>query len=162
MLVIKPGSMLKHIGSRKKKIIKSLPENWFEKYTSFQAELGLKLLSTIQNTDQVRIQNVEYLKSSMHSVVYPNGVDDTNNVYWQLVVFFKNPIDTQKLMHKMGVDTSTTSLEKISSLGGYPYYGETPNADYLHSNGLFIPSFPGLSMKDLYRISHVANHSVSK
>ena len=98
----------------------------------------------------------------MSLVKFPKGVLNTTNVYWQLVAFFKDPLTMQKSMHRLGVDTSTTSLEKISSLSGYPYNGDTPNADYLYNKGLFIPAFPGLSSKDLQRISSVVNIAIKK
>jgi|APSaa5957512535_1039671.scaffolds.fasta_scaffold02521_9 perosamine synthetase len=159
---VKPGSVIKHTGGRDQEMIKSLPKHWFERYTSFQANIGLKYLSTIQNSDQERVKNVEHLKSNMPLVKFPNGTPNSTNVYWQLVAFFKNPIAMQKSMHKMGVDTSTTSLEKISSLSGYAYHGETPNADYLYNNGLFIPAYPGLSSKDLQNISRVVSTGVKE
>ena len=65
-------------------------------------------------------------------------------------------------MHKMGIDTSTTSLEIISSLNEYPYKAVTPNADYLYNHGLFIPSYPGLSSEDLQYIADVVNEAISQ
>lgn len=159
---IKSGSTIKHTGRRGKKMIKSLPKHWFERYTSFQANIGLKYLNTIQGSDKERVKNVEHLKISMPSVKIPNGAPNSTNVYWQLVAFFKNPIVMQKSMHRMGVDTSTTSLENISSLSEYSYHGETPNADYLHNNGLFIPAYPGLSSRDLQNISRAVNAAFKK
>jgi perosamine synthetase len=159
---VNPGSMMKHTGGRGKEVIKSLPKHWFERYTSFQANIGLKYLSKIQSNDQERFRNVEYLKSNIASVNFPKGVLNSSNVYWQLVVLFKNPIAVQNSMHKMGIDTSTTSLEIISSLSGYAFQGETPNADYLHKNGLFIPAYPGLSIIDLQNISRVINAIVKE
>ena len=163
--MLSPGSVMKHTGKRSQKMIKELPKRLFERYTSFQAQLGLKSLNMIQRGDLARIRNVGYLKStltSLSSISFPKEDSDAKNVYWQFVVFFKNPKDTQKLMYKIGVDTSTTSLELISSLNAYPYQGETPNADYLSNNGLLIPAFPGLSSKDLNCISSVLNIAVYK
>jgi perosamine synthetase len=157
---VNPGSVMKHTGGRSQEMIKSLPKYWFERYTSFQADIGLNYLSTVKDSDQERVRNVEYLKSNIPLVKFPNGVINSSNVYWQFVAFFKNPVAIQKLMHKMGVDTSTTSLEKISSLSGYAYHSRTPNADYLYSNGLFIPAYPGLSNKDLKIVFEAINTGV--
>jgi len=159
---VNPGSAMKHTGERGQEMIKSLPKHWFERYTSFQANLGFKYLSLIQASDETRVKNVANLKSNMSLVKFPKGVLNTTNVYWQLVAFFKDPLTMQKSMHRSGVDTSTTSLENISSLSGYPYNGDTPNADYLYNKGLFIPAFPGLSSKDLQRISSVVNIAIKK
>ncbi|MFQ3367920.1 MAG: perosamine synthetase [Methylophilaceae bacterium] len=155
--ILNPDGVMKITGKRAQNMIKVLPERWFEKYTSFQAELGLKTLSIVQSEDAMRIKNVEYLKSTLTSLSFPKNGPDTQNVYWQFVAFFNNPKDSQKRMHKMGVDTSTTSLELISSLDAYPYKGDTPNANYLYIHGMFIPSFPGMSKKDLKRVSSSVN-----
>jgi dTDP-4-amino-4,6-dideoxygalactose transaminase len=159
---VNPGSVMKHTGGRSQEMIKSLPKHWFERYTSFQANLGFKNLSLIQASDETRVNNVAILKANMPLVKFPKGVVNTTNVYWQLVAYFKDPLTTQRSMHRSGVDTSTTSLENISSLSGYPYKGDTPNADYLYKKGLFIPAFPGLSSKDLQYISSVVNIAIKK
>ena len=161
MSALKMGSVIKHTGARDTKMIKALPREWFKKYTSFQAKLGLTLLDSVENSDQARINNVALLKSKIRSLSFPRGVANTHNVYWQLVTFFDHSTKIQNAMHAMGVDTATTSLDKISTLSEYPYQGDTPNADYLYGSGLFIPSFPSLSMKDLQHISDVVNTTIN-
>jgi len=157
---IKPGSSIKHTGNRDQKMLKSLPAIWFERYTSFQAYQGLKFIDRVNKTDEERIKNVGYIKSLISGGKFPKELSYSKNIYWQFVVFFKNPIAAQRLMQKMGVDTSTTSLLKISSLESYPYHGETPNADYLYNHGLFTPSYPSLMDEDLNDISKAVNSCI--
>ena len=83
---------------------------------------------------------------------FPRGAPDGRNVYWQLVCYVDDPYDAQAFLGKRGVDTSTTSLEKISDLPAYPYRGETPSADRLYTNGLLIPAYPRLAPEDLERV----------
>jgi perosamine synthetase len=158
MNFFRPDSILKHTGARNQDMIDSLPPDWFSAYTSFQARIGLTLLRTLEQTDRERKENVEKIKSSVKSVNFPQGVAKGDNVYWQLVAYFDQPQAVQRYLHKHKVDTSTTSLEKISALSAYPYQALTPNADRLYANGLLIPAFPGLSDEDIQRIGTVLSH----
>jgi len=160
--VLRPGSVMKHTGGRDQQMIKSFPKNWFEKYTTFQAKLGEELLPSVENSDLERKKNVLYLKSKINNSLFPEGAANTENVYWQLVAFFDNPIKAQMVMCKLGVDTSTTSLEMISSLNNYAYQGNTPNAAYLYKHGMFIPSYPGLSKEDLQYVADVVNEAIKQ
>lgn len=158
----KPGSALKHTGGRDKNMIESLPDDWFTSYTSFQAKYGLKALAEVERKDKERVRNVEYIKGNTLNIDYPAGVEGADNVYWQFLAYFDSPEETQEYFHSKKIDTSTTSLERISALPNYPFQGDTPNADNLYNNGFFIPSYPGLSQKELAYISSVLNEKKSK
>ena len=157
MAFLKPESAMKHTGDRDKQMIESLPREWFTRYTSFQANMGMKLLSQVEQSDHQRIDNVSLIKSISTKINFPSGVEGAENVYWQLVAYFDDPRATQKYLHSNKIDTSTTSLEKISSLPEYPFQGNTPNADKLYANGLFVPSYPSLKKSDLEHIGNVLN-----
>ncbi len=160
--VMKPDSALKHIGDRDTDMIDRLPKEWFNAYTSFQARVGLKQIVAVEESDAQRVLNVEHIKADTPHINYPKGVAGGENVYWQLVAYFQRPGETQRRFHRGKVDTSTTSLVKISNLPSYPYKGDTPNADRLYTNGLFIPAFPGLSQDDLTHIVNVLNEEKSR
>ena len=151
-------SVLKHTGERDVNMIDRLPGDWFTAFTSFQAKFGIEALSKIDANDKVRAGNVNYIKNNTSSTRYPSGVNGSENVYWQLLAYFESPKETQEYFHSNKIDTSTTSLVKISTLQAYPYQGITPNADRLYANGFFIPSYPGLSKKELAYICHVLNN----
>ena len=159
---IKPDSALKHTGDRNEDMIKSLPADWFKAFTSFQAKVGLKQIDLIAKSDSKRVSNVEYIKEHSSHIQFPRGVKGGENVYWQLIAYFNKPGETQQRFHNNKVDTSTTSLVQISNLPSYPYQGDTPNADRLYTNGLFIPAYPGLSQNDLANIVSVLNEEQSK
>ena len=150
---VRPKSAIKHTGNRKKKPIKKLPQQWFCRFTSFQAKLGLKILNNISNTDRMRIHNVEWLKSKTSKLHYPKGVNHSKNVYWQFITYTSNSYKLQKHLQQFAIDTSTTSLEHIAHLELYPYKKTTCVAENIYLNGLFIPSYPGLSSNDLSRIA---------
>lgn len=150
---LKPGSTMKHTGGRNQEMVDQLPKWWFERYTSFQARLGMKLLPGVAESDGQRISNVRTLQHKAPAVRFPQGVDSGSSVYWQLVGYFDKPSEATGSLGARGVDTSTTSLEKISNLAAYPVKGVTPNADRLYSNGLLIPAYPRLSDQDVARVA---------
>jgi len=152
-----PESVIKHTGDRKKEMIENLPQDWFTSFTSFQANEGLRMIETIENSDQLRKNNVNQVKSSTSTVMFPTSVKNAKSVYWQLVAYFDEPAKVQKYLQSKNIDTSTTSLEYIANLPAYPIKGDTPNANKLYYNGLFVPAYPGLSETDLSHISHVLN-----
>jgi perosamine synthetase len=160
--ILRPGSVIKHTGGREQKMILELPKNWFEKYTSFQAQIGLKYLNEVESMDSARILNVEYIKSKLNLLSFPEERPNAKNVYWQLVFFFNNPKTFQKSMQNKKVDTASTSLELISELSHYPFQADTPNANYLCKHGMFIPCYPGLSKHDLKHISNVVNLTLNE
>ena len=133
-------------------MIDELPAAWFTAYSSFQAEVGLKLIEKVKRENETRIKNVEYIKENVASMKFPELVAGAKNIYWQFVIYFDEPFEAQSVFIGEKVDTSTTSLVLISSLTEYPYQGDTPNARRLFDNGLFIPSYPGLSMQDIDRV----------
>ncbi len=154
---LKPGIAIKHTGDRNKEMLSHLPKRWFESYSCLQAKVGLKLLPTVETFDWQRVSNVEKIKSRSPKIKFPLGVSDAKNVYWQLVAYFDNAEKIQHYFHSKKLDTSTTSLAKISNLPNYPYQGKTPNADMLYSKGCFIPSYPYLSEEDINYIIGVLN-----
>ena len=154
---INPQNVLKHTGERNKDMIKSLPKEWFISYSSFQAEVGEKFLTEVHPGNQTRINNVSKIKQQARKTNFPKGTDQASNVYWQLLAFFNEPYKAQTHLNKSGIDTSITSLELISNLSAYPTQGITPVAQRICNNGLFIPSYPGLSSKDIDRICYALN-----
>lgn len=152
---LNPERSIKHVGTRDTQMIDKLPKDWFTQFTSFQASIGFRLLPTVELTDMERIKNVEQIKSLANNQIsrFPKGAPNTRNVYWQLMAYFDSPFKTQRFFQEKKIDTSTTSLVYISNLSAYPYRGDTPVAGRLHSNGLFIPAYPGLRHRDLRHIA---------
>lgn len=154
--LLKPDIYIKNTGERNKNPLKNLPSAWFTSYTSFQAHIGQKLLLNVEKEDRQRIQNAEVIRTNK-SVHFPQGAHNTKNVYWQTIAYFSEPLAALKLLQNNGIDSATTSLEKISTLSNYPIQGNTPNADTIYSCALFIPTYPGLKTKDLTHIMNTLN-----
>ncbi|MCE7530635.1 DegT/DnrJ/EryC1/StrS family aminotransferase [Polynucleobacter sp. IMCC 29146] len=144
-----PEKLLKQTGERDLSMISSLPTAWFTKYSSLQASVGLKKIHAIEHQDKVRIINCETVKSALPAIRFPEGVLHSANVYWQLIAYFTRPLEIQKSLRDLKIDTSKTSLTKISNLSQYPYTEITPNANHLYENSLFIPAHFNLTKCDL-------------
>ena len=152
---ISPNSLLKQTGDRDISMINSMPAEWFQSFTSLQAKIGLSIIPRLYHQDIERINNVERLKSMIKpkAVIFPSGVKDSRNIYWQLIGYIKNNIEVQRKIQSFGVDTARSSLLQISNLKAYSYRKNTPKASNLYNNGYFIPSYPGLSNEDLIKIA---------
>ena len=153
--------IMKYSGTRDKKPLENVPSEWFYSFTSFQARVGLHMLKNISKLDEIRINNVEKIKSLVDGIKSPSGHKKGRNVYWQFIFYFNDVKKGQGYLHANKVDTSTTSLEYISSLESYPYKGITPNAERLYNTGLFIPSYPRLKNKDVNYIIDVLNSLIT-
>jgi perosamine synthetase len=148
-------SAMQYVGKREFSKVESLPDFWFEKYTSFQAKFGSKQIKTVLNNDIRRISNVDYLLSNNKgkSYKFAKGAISTNNVYWQLILIYSEVSSVRKNFLKSKIDTSTTSLPLLPDLD-YVDNFDTPNAKKLKENGLFIPSYPKLNNEQLIRIKN--------
>ncbi len=146
-------SISKYVGERSKKQINELPTFWFEKFSSFQAKIGLELINSIEKKDKKRIDNVDFilngLKTSFSKT--PLKLKNSKNVYWQFVIQYPEPEEAINYFKKRGIDSATTSLIQISNLDYVPKK-ETINADKLLNNGVFIPSYPRLTYRRVNRI----------
>lgn len=152
-----PESALKQTGLRNKDRLSELPRLWFCKYSSVQAKIGLSNIDQVVISDQLRIDNANYLKSHCKPGVFPVTTKSSHNVYWQLIVIVKDPVSAQAFFAGHGVDTATSSLELVSALDKYPNKTATPVAENAYRNGIFLPCFPGLTQSDLERVVNAAN-----
>ncbi|MDP1722755.1 MAG: DegT/DnrJ/EryC1/StrS family aminotransferase [Candidatus Gottesmanbacteria bacterium] len=151
-----PESTLKQTGSRNKDRVSKLPKVWFSSYSSLQANIGLAHIDDVSASDQIRIDNANYLKAKCGSDRFPKTAQSSANVYWQLVML-QDPKRAQEVFARHGIDTATTSLELVSALEQYPNKAAMPVAEKFYYNGIFLPCFPGLSKADLERIVNAAN-----
>lgn len=159
MRKVNPESTLKQTGSRNKDRVPTLPTVWFSSYSSLQADIGLSHLDDVVASDQIRVNNANYLRAKCGLDKFPKTTQDSANVYWQLIML-QNPKRAQEIFARHGVDTATTSLELVSALKQYPNKAAMPVAEKFYFNGIFLPCFPGLSKTDLDRIVAAINDLV--
>ena len=154
-----PESTLKQTGSRNKDRLPKLPKVWFSSYSSLQANIGLAHINDVAASDQIRIDNVNFLKARCGPDKFPSTTKSSHNVYWQLLMV-QDPKKAQEVFASYGIDTATTSLELVSALDKYPNKTKTPVAEKVYYNGIFLPCFPGLSKTDLERIVNATNQLI--
>jgi perosamine synthetase len=152
---------IKYTGGRDKTPITTMPPIWFERYSAFQASIGLRLLANVESQDNKRLNNVNTITQQVKHIAFPSGNSAGKNVYWQLVAFFDDPITTQRHLQNHKIDTASTSLELIATLEQYPFQGDCPQAKYFYSYGLFIPVYPRLQSRDIDHIVTVLNTILS-
>lgn len=156
MRKVNPESTLKQTGARNKDRLSKLPKVWFSSYSSLQANIGLAHIDGVFASDQIRIDNANFLKARCDSDKFPKTTQSSHNVYWQLVML-QDPKRAQDVFASYGIDTATTSLELVSALDNYPNKMRTPVAEKVYYNGIFLPCFPGLRRTDLERIVNATN-----
>ena len=137
------------LGNRSKLRIKNLPAGWFQSYTSLQAEFGLKRIREINSEDKLRIDNANKIKKELkYFVDFPKVSKKSKHTYWQLLAYSEQPKKTIKNLLKNGVDTCSTSLEKLSSLKNYSYNIYLKNVNKVYDKALFIPCNHELNKND--------------
>lgn len=150
-----PEMALKQTGHRDKTRLAKLPELWFCRYTSVQAEIGLENLGKVGANDLARIANVDFVKSQSGTVPFPVTTPHSANVYWQSIILSPDSLAAQGFFARHGVDIATSSLELICALKDYPNREELSEARRIYRNGIFIPCYPELSQADMERVSAV-------
>jgi dTDP-4-amino-4,6-dideoxygalactose transaminase len=143
----------KMLGERSKKPLKKIPNEWFQSFTSLQAEFGLSRLKKVEQDDKRRIYFANKLRKKLKGiVVFPEGNTNTHNVYWQLLVFSKNSIETINKLLKSGVDSCSTSLEKLNKLNQYSFDFKLKNVDEIYDKTIFIPCNHKLNNSDILKL----------
>lgn len=149
----RPDSAIKHIGNRSLDPIDLLPAEWFQRYTSLQAEVGLREIGKVAEGNKARVANVERIRKEASTIGYPSGVEGAANVYWQLLAYVDDAQAAQQALHRAGIDTSTSSLVLVSELPAYHYRSSTPVARRILNDGLLVPAYPSLSESDVERVA---------
>lgn len=146
------SEITKFTGDRDRSPLEQLPHEWFESFTSVQAEVGLQQLRQLDKKDALRIAAVTEINSLHHFSDRPIGDDGGKNVYWQYIVYADEFAHFQRELFAQGIDCATTSLVKISGLEQYSCRASTPNADRLYTNGVYLPCYHQLTKGQRARI----------
>ncbi|KUH75795.1 hypothetical protein AU184_15550 [Mycolicibacterium novocastrense] len=142
-----------------------LPEEYFEQYTSAQAQVGLAMLDKVEKEDAKRIANVEALRRPLIDLGEPCARIEKQgrSVYWQFVVFADDPERFRKALARRGIDTGTTNLSLICGLGIYPEYEKwCPNAERVKTNAMYIPVYPRLGESSLNHVIDAIPYALTR
>lgn len=159
---LKKDSFTRFVGNRSNFPIKSLPDDWFEGYTSIQAAVGMQMLSTFQKRDNSRI----YIGKKLEELINfhsdrPTNAHNGRGVFWQFIIYVKDYTKAKQIFLKYRVDTGLTSLVLLSKLVNYNLNFDTPNAEKLFTRGVYLPCYKSLKDKELQRISRAVKEIVN-
>ncbi len=149
--------LIKYVGNKNQEPLKEFPKEYFEKFSSFQAKLGIKYIKVLDKQDSIRKGNVKYIKNKLENS--PREKESQNNIYWQFLHLFEDLTQKEvlEIFNKYKVDTSRSSLPLLPNLENYNFNQSTPNAEKIINKGYFIPAYHRLTKKDLRRISSLAS-----
>jgi len=148
-----PDSLTKYVGERSKDRLLKFPDVYFERFSSFQAKVGLKTINNVDEYDSKRIDNVNKISKNLNKK--SNSNKNSKNVYWQYLYLLneKNLTNPLSYFKKYKIDTSQSSLPLLSELEKYDFNQKTPKAKIIRNSGYFLPSYHRLKEKDIKRIS---------
>jgi len=141
--------------------ITSMPIDWSYRFTSIQANRGLEQLNQVDLIDKSKIQNIkvlkQYLSQEFHHLL-PKELPSNKNVYWQYPIYIEQKEQFLKYLENTKLDMGTTNLSLCAMLEIYPKYKtHTPNALKVKHNYMFIPTYIGLTTKDMIYIAQTLN-----
>ena len=134
-----------------------IPDKMLYEYSELQAEIGLRRLKDLRNVEIRRISYANHLKRSVnipkeHAV---NGDEDQDHVYWKFPVISENWESLQKYLMSYGIDSARSNLPCLSKLSYLDSKDETPQAEYLLNNSLYIPLHFYLIEEEVFFIGEV-------
>jgi len=148
------------------KPVNSMPLDWTYKFTSLQAQRGLKELQNVNEVDSSKIENVKIFRKIIEEKFFdilPKELDSSFNVYWQYPIYIK---DTQKFLDyikEYNIDMGTTNLSLCSNLDIYPeFMKETENALLVKEHYLFVPTYKGLSKDKIIYVAQTIKRYLEK
>jgi len=141
------------VGNRSDSPIRSLPSEWFQRYTSVQATLGLRRLSKVAEMDKSRIEIGEAFSKLGFDFPSLKSEKPARSVYWQYIVYPQDFKRFQRHLARYGIDCSQSSLINISNLKNYGWLNESFTAKWLYDHAVYIPCYPDLKVKELSKIS---------
>jgi len=141
------------------KPVYSMPNDWSYRFTSLQAQRGLKQLDLVDELDQAKISNVNLFReiiANENAHLLPNELNESKNIYWQYPIYIKKTDKFLDYIKKNNMDMGLTNLSLCSHLDIYPkYVKDTPNACKVKMHYLFVPAHQGLSKNTIKYISTI-------
>lgn len=148
------------VGTRDQSPVSQLPADWFYRFTSLQAKIGIYMLKYSKEIDKKRILIGEkYLIELNDKKKIKEIRDYGNSVFWQYIVIVKDFKEFKKELQNFRIDTGLTSLINLSELPNYKILNGYPNAAKLYNNGAYIPCYAQISEFNLERIIEVVGKS---
>lgn len=146
----------KFTGSRSNSPEVDLPKQWFERFTSFQAKIGIRELKNQSNKNQKRREIAEKYTSKLQ-LTGPRGTGLSYSTYWQYVAIKNNPIKFRNFLNANGIDCCTTSLVHIADLPNYGINEHLDATKKIYNQGVYLPCYHQLSQKQIDRVIEIVS-----
>ena len=85
-------------GARNKLPISFMPKEWFNAYTSFQANVGIKELQKVEALDKKGINHAQKILDLSSSIEFSQRENRENHSFWQLIALSENPLNLMKIL----------------------------------------------------------------
>jgi dTDP-4-amino-4,6-dideoxygalactose transaminase len=148
------------------KPVENMPDDWSYRFTSLQAQRGLKQLKLVDKLDKNKIDNVNLFRelvTDKNLNILPKELDGSKNVYWQYPICIKNVDRFIEYLKENNIDMGLTNLSLCSHLDIYPLFvKKTPNAYKVKNQYLFVPTYQGLSKDKVKYISIIIKDFLEK
>lgn len=141
----------KFTGDRSLSPIATLPTEWFEGPSAFQAKVGLRELLSQKDKDRDRILIANRYSRELKSLG-PRGTVNGDSVYWQYISVKDRAIDFRNFLNSESIDCATTSLVKLSELSEYGLASELPGTNAIYDRGVYLPCYHQLKYDEQTRI----------
>jgi perosamine synthetase len=140
------------VGARTLKPLEELPTSWFRKFTSVQASFGSIQIDKIQEKDDKRIRAWNKVHTKKPEFLM-DGDEKSHSVYWQSIFAHRNSKKLMAYLIENKIDCATTSLVLLSKLPDYGIDINTPNADFIHANAIYLPCYHQLNSRQIEHIN---------
>ena len=155
----------KFIKSNPKPTLTDSPsQKYLYSYTDAQAQIGLKILSTVRLSDKKRIENASYLIDSLSEKAkskLPRTLKEAGNTFWRLPIQIDESEKFKKYLFRNYVDCAPTNLVLISEEPTFAKYSNfTPQARRAYE-AIFIPVHSSFSKKDMLYMAKLLNNYFS-
>tara|TARA_Y100000590_G_scaffold469529_1_gene657620 strand:- start:59390 stop:60658 length:1269 start_codon:yes stop_codon:yes gene_type:complete len=117
-----------------------VPADMLYKYSSLQAEIGLKRLSYLERVEKRRIYFAKLCESKL-TIPEKNRFkrSEQEHVFWKFPVYCEDWITLQKYLMDRGIDSARSNLPCLSDLDYLKSSDKTPVAQALVKNSIYIP-----------------------
>ena len=139
------------VGTRKKRILTYLPKIWFSKYTSLQADHGLRFIKNVKYQNKLRSKVVLKLRKEIGEKYFCKIEKNVQNVYWQCPFFSNNYKLIQKNALMKNIDIAQPSIMLLTSIFNLKNF----KANNLYDKILLIPCYHSLQIKMIKKIISV-------
>jgi dTDP-4-amino-4,6-dideoxygalactose transaminase len=145
------------VGNRSQLPLSELPKTWFYAFSNYQAKFGEKFLpKAIECDSKRRKYALEVIKNSKTDR-FVSGSEESSSVFWQLILISENPRLLRRTLLSNGIDSAFSSLILLSKLKAYGIDVNTPVAQSIYDQGVYLPCYSDLTYEDAIRISTIIN-----